>query len=423
MSRRGLAITLIALALLLGALATRNGTLALVALPFLAYLATGLWEAPRAGLRIAAERALDSTRTEDTTAVRVTVRVRSEGAAVAALWLSDALPDGVAMSEGSSEKCGGLGPGEATQLEYVFQASRGVFRWKSLHAVASDPFRLFEKELDLPAGGEIVVRPRVRRFRPFTLRPERTIRSPGSILGGRAGSGTDFWGVREYQPGDQMRRLDWRRAARNPGRLFTREHEQEEIADIGLILDARAQTNPRPGDSRLVESAIDATASLAEMFLRGGNRVGLVLLENTLRAVFPGYGKVKLNQVLRALAEVPLHAESSHFSLEQVPLRVFSTRAVIVIVSALTGGEWQIFSRLRARGNEGLVVSPDPACFVQDAAQDEAGRLARRAARIERRLDLRRVAQLGIRVVDWKAGSSLAPLVRRALQPVRGHAP
>ena len=55
-------------------------------------------------------------------------------------------------------------------------------------------------------------------------------------------------------------------------------------------------------------------------------------------------------------------------------------------------------------------------------AEDDEGRLAQRVAGVARRLDLRRVARLGIRVVDWKVGSPLAPLVRRALQPVRGHA-
>lgn len=421
MSRRGLAITVLGLALLLGALATRNATLALVSLPFFAFLAAGLWEAPLGGLHLSAERALESTGTGDSVAVRVTVRVRNEGAAIASLRISDVVPDRVVVSSGSSEKCGGLGGGEATLLEYVFHAPRGVFRWKAIHAAAADPFRFFEKELDFPAEGEIVVRPRVRRFRPFSLSPERTLRSPGSILGGRAGSGTDFWGVREYQPGDEMRRLDWKRAARHPGLLFTREHEQEDIADVGLILDARVQTNLRSGESELVESAMDAAVSLVEMFLRGGNRVGMVLLGNTMNVVYPGYGKVQLNRLLRALAGVSIGGEPSQFSLDQVSLRAFSTRAVIVIVSPLTGGEWQLFSRLRARGNEGLLVSPDPVDFMKGAAQDAMTRLARRVALVERRLDLRRIAQLGIRVIDWKAGAPLAPLVRRAMRPSRGH--
>ena len=57
-----------------------------------------------------------------------------------------------------------------------------------------------------------------------------------------------FWGVREYQMGDSLRHINWKIAARRmiaarqAQELFTNEFEQERIADVGLILDARDQT-------------------------------------------------------------------------------------------------------------------------------------------------------------------------------------
>ncbi len=420
MSRRGLFICMIGIGLLLGALVTRSGTLALLSLPFIAYVAVGLREAPPSRLQLSAERSVDSVRTAATALVHVTVRVRNEGASVGALRLSDALPGGVGLRTGSASKCGSLRPGQTMNLEYVFHALTGVIHWDAVHVVAADQFRLFKKAVDLPAEGGIVILPRVRRFRPFALSPERTLHSPGSILGGRAGSGTDFWGIREYRPGDEMRRLDWGRAARHPGQLFTCENEQEEIADVGLVLDARSEINLRSGTRDLARISVDAAASLAEMFLRGGNRVGLALLQATIGIVPPGYGKVQLYRILRALAGVHADAESSRCTLDRVPLRVFSTRALIVVISPLTGKERELFPRLRARGNEGLLVSPDPVDFMKHDARDAVSRLASRLARVERRLDLQRVAELGIRVIDWKVGASLAPLVRRALQRSRG---
>jgi uncharacterized protein (DUF58 family) len=422
MSRRGIVVLLLGVTLLLCALALRNGTLALVSLPFLAYVATALWEAPPAGLRLAAERTTSSTRDGEAAEVHVTVRVRNEGPTVAALRLADPVPDGVEIRSGSTGKLGSLRGDQAMELDYSFRAPRGVFQWETVRAVASDPFGLFPRALSLPAASETVLRPRVRKFRPFSLHPERTVRSPGSVLGGRAGTGTDFWGVREYQPGDQMRRLDWRRSARHPGRLYTREHEQEDIADVGLVLDVRAQANLRSGRRELAECSIDAAASLAEMFLRGGNRVGMIVIGTAMTVVYPGYGKVQLYRVLRALAEIGSRGEPSPYTMDRAPLRVFSPRAIIVVLSPLTGREWQVFPRLLARGNEGLLVSADPVDFTRHAARDPVERLAHRAARLERRLDLRRIAQLGIRVVDWSVDAPLAPLVRRALRPSRGRA-
>jgi uncharacterized protein (DUF58 family) len=157
------------------------------------------------------------------------------------------------------------------------------------------------------------------------------------------------------------------------------------------------------------------------VFLRGGNRVGLVLLGSVMNVVYPGYGKAQLYRLLRTLANVHSGGTSTtSLSLDQVPLRVFAPRALIVIVSPLTSGEWKIFPRLCARGNHGLLVSPNPVDFVKQVVSDDVGRLACRAAGVERRLNLRRISRLGIRVIDWKVGVSLAPLVRQALQPSRG---
>lgn len=421
MNGRLLTVFLIALGLLLGALVVRSATLALMALPFLAYLGIGFREAPSgAEVRLRAERTVELSRTGEAAAVRVRIAVRNEGAPVPVLRLSEMPQEGMTGVDPPPEQAAGLPAGAETELAYTAHSTRGLFRWKTIHATVSDPFRLFETELDLPAEGEIVVRPRVRRFRSFPLRVEHTLHSPGLLPAGIAGSGTDFWGVREYQPGDQMRRLDWRRAARHPGQFFTKELEQEEIADVGLVLDARPRGDVRRGNDSLFDHALDATASLAETLLRRGNRAGLVLLGNTVDVVYPGYGKVQLNRILRILANARPRAAASWPSLNQVPLRVFSSRAMIVIVSPLGVGEWQVFPRLRARGNEGLLISPDPVDFVKGDARDAAGLLALRLARLERRFELSRISQLGIRVIDWQVGKPLSPLVRRALQRTRG---
>jgi uncharacterized protein (DUF58 family) len=226
--------------------------------------------------------------------------------------------------------------------------------------------------------------------------------------------------VREYQAGDPLRRLDWRRTARHPHQFFTKEFELEEIADIGLILDARARSNVISDDDCLVDHALDATASLAELFLRRGNRAGLVIVGEVMTAVYPGYGRVQLNRILRGLADIRSDASATPLSLERVPLRMFGSRALIVIVSPLSTHDRQVFQRLRARGHEGLLISPDPIDFRMRGAEDPFTRHAVRTALLERRLELRRIARLGVRVIDWKVAEPLAPLVRNALRTARG---
>ncbi|MBN1266905.1 MAG: DUF58 domain-containing protein [Anaerolineales bacterium] len=77
--------------------------------------------------------------------------------------------------------------------------------------------------------------------------------------------------MREYHPGDSLHTLDWRMTARHPHRFFTKEFEKEEIAEIGLILDARQRTNVQIGNESLFDHSVQAAASLSEMFLHQGH--------------------------------------------------------------------------------------------------------------------------------------------------------
>jgi uncharacterized protein (DUF58 family) len=421
MTDRTRTLALLVSVLLLAALITRNGALALLALPLLAYLGWGILMAPsRETVRLTAERFLTVRRVGQAAEVSVRVSVCNRGAATGPLTLYDHFQSAMVVTEGALRQWAALDTGETAELTYSFQSARGGFRWKSVYVTASDPFGLFEIELEPAAAGEILVQPRLRRFRPFPPRPESTLRSPGSILARLAGSGTDFWGVREYHAGDPLRRLDWRRTARHPHQFFTKELEKEEIADIGLILDARQRSDVRSGDDSLFEHALEATASLAEMFLRGGNRVSLLMPGCGLTIVRAGYGKMQLHRILCSLAKARPDQSRPDVSLGQAPLRPFGSRALIVIISPISPSDWLLFLRLRAHGNQGLLISPDPISFIESLSpQDPAGRLATRLAVVERRLELRAIAHLGVRVVDWRVHQPLGPLVRNALRTVQ----
>jgi uncharacterized protein (DUF58 family) len=248
------------------------------------------------------------------------------------------------------------------------------------------------------------------------------VHSPGSIPARIGGSGTDFFGVREYHPGDSLRTLDWRLTARHPRKFFTKEFEQEEIAEIGLILDARQTMDLRIGEESLFEYGVSAAASLAEMFLHQGHRVSLLIFGARMLTAFPGYGKRQLHRIMSCLSKAKIGTESSALgSLDFLPIRMFPPHALMIVISSLTSTDRSFFQRLRAYGYQALLVSPDPIHFAHPTlSQDTASQLAIRVACIERRLRLNNIAQLHVPVVDWQVSQPLFPLVRNALTRSRG---
>jgi uncharacterized protein (DUF58 family) len=288
--------------------------------------------------------------------------------------------------------------------------------------MVSDPLSLIESEMILPANATIQVRPQVKKFKAISLRPQNTVHSPGSIPARLGGSGTDFYGIREYHSGDPLRTLDWRLTARHPRKLFTKEFEQEEIAEIGLILDARQRTDLRIGNESLFEHSIGATASLAEMFLHQGHRVSLHVFGGTMLNAFPGYGKTQLHRIMSCLSKAKIEAESRALgSLDFIPIRMFPNHALIIVISSLTSTDRSLFQRLRAYGYQAFLISPDPIDFASSTlSHDATNQRAIRATRIERRLQLNEIAQLHIPVIDWQVRQPLFPLVRNALTRSRG---
>ena len=104
-----------------------------------------------------------------------------------------------------------LAPSNTFTLNYQFSLQRGCHTWKNTHVIVSDPLQVYRQHLILPAITGITVKPQVLRLQHIPLHPRKTLHMTGNIPARIAGSGTDMWGVRQYQAGDQLRRINWQK--------------------------------------------------------------------------------------------------------------------------------------------------------------------------------------------------------------------
>jgi uncharacterized protein (DUF58 family) len=198
------------------------------------------------------------------------------------------------------------------------------------------------------------------------------------------------------------------------------EFEQERVADVGLILDARRQSDASSNGGFLFEYGVRATTALAVALLKGGNRVGLFIYGRWLDWTFPGYGKMQQERILRALARAEPDASPVFETLDHLPTRLFPARSQLILVSPLLPQDPELLISLRARGYRLLVISPDPVAFEEkEAGEGRAARLAVRLARLEREILLRQLRQAGIRVVNWQVDKPLPQMAQAALSRFR----
>jgi uncharacterized protein (DUF58 family) len=375
-------------------------------LPLVFYLGAGLlFEPPHPDLQV--ERTLSPDRVSQDTLVTVLVEITNHGAELEDVLLEDILPPRLKVIEGETRRLCKLKQGETTTIEYHVQGQRGLYVFRHFDITAQDRLGVFRQKLRLPARGQIAVLPSVLKLRRIAIRPRLTRIYSGNIPARQGGPGVEFFGVREYQAGDSLRWINWKSSARHPGSLFSNEFEQERIADVGLVLDARERASEIQGiDGSLFEHQVIATASLAESLLVAGHRVGLLIYGGFLSWTYPGYGKLQRERIFQALAAARTGSGMIFDKLDYLPTRMLPYRSQLILVSTLLNEDLPFLIRLRARNYQVMVISPDPIAFQEcKLPASPSSQLAMRLTQLERQLLFRRLRQAGIQVINWNAST------------------
>jgi uncharacterized protein (DUF58 family) len=268
----------------------------------------------------------------------------------------------------------------------------------------------------MEAKGQLFIFPPVTRLRHVAIHPRRTKVYAGSIPARAGGSGTEFFGVREYQPGDSPRSINWHASAHSVDAIYANEFQQERVADVGIVLDGRRITNEFARKHSLFEHSVQAAAALADALLSQGNRVGLLVYAAYLRWTIPGYGKMQRERILHSLAHAKPGGSDVFADLEHLPTRLFPAESQIVLVSPMMEADLKPLVQLRARGHQVLVVSPNPVKFEMSyLPKQEKYQLASRVIGLERSLLIKKVQHAGVQVLDWDVKEPFDQVVKRAL--------
>jgi len=197
-----------------------------------------------------------------------------------------------------------LDPGEVRWAAYTLPTSRrGVFTLGPLELELSDPFGLARIVSIGCSPSTLTVHPRVdvirSRFTPAEREPD--IRVPLPVLG-RVGE--EFYGLREYRDGDDLRRVHWASTAR-VDRLMIRQPESLMQGKLTVAIDLRTGMH----DPSTLEAMLSAGASVVMAGMRGRIQVRLV----TTAGVDSGFGSAARHgsALLDALAGAELRAGST----------------------------------------------------------------------------------------------------------------
>ncbi|OLR95454.1 DUF58 domain-containing protein [Actinokineospora bangkokensis] len=239
-----------------------------------------------------------------------------------------------------------LEPGSATSVEYPIPTERrGVLEIGPLTLLRLGPAGLAVARTEVGGVVEVRVVPRVLPVRGL----------PSGVRRGVVGAdervergGTDLVGLREYVPGDDLRRLHWATSART-GTLMVREDADPARPHLVVLLDDAAAAYPDPV---AFEHAVECAASLLTAAARDGNPGRLLTTSGGVDAALDDAGT---GPVLAALAEVGTTAGPEQ---ARVPLRDLD---VVVAVTGPAGAEDPLLLEAGRAAVGVLLVVDEPA--------------------------------------------------------------
>jgi uncharacterized protein (DUF58 family) len=257
------------------------------------------------------------------------------------------------------------------------------------------------------------------------------------------GPGMELAELREYQPGDDVRHIDWNTTAR-ADRPFVREAYAERALDAWLLVDLSASVDWGTAQCLKRDRSIELVALGGYLLGRHGNRVGaLYFADRPLGVVQPASGRTHLLQVLARLGSEPSRAGSGPTdlaaALRQAQTLVRRRSFILVVSDFLAPDGWQTILGQLAHRHEvvaarltdpretelpdvGLITLEDPETGVQLTVDTSDRGLRRRfadaaAAQSERiRTDLNAV---GVDQLVVGTDSGLLPALVRFLQARR----
>jgi uncharacterized protein (DUF58 family) len=227
----------------------------------------------------------------------------------------------------------------------------------------------------------------------------------GNQVSRARGEGIEFADLREWQPGDRVRRVNWRATALR-GSLWVNEQYQERNTDVVLFLDTFAEVRAEGRSTN--DRAVRAAATLARGYLQRKDRVGLVGFGGVLSWLLPETGTRQLYAIVDTLLTSDIVHSYAMRGVDVLPPRTLPPKALVLAITPLLDDRTAAaLLDLRARGYDLIVVEVSPLELLEPDAASSV-QLAHRLWRLSREALRWRYEQLGVPVVTWREGEPLA---------------
>lgn len=203
---------------------------------------------------------------------------------------------------------------------------RGVHSSGRVELYSGAPFGVAVARRDLQVQTRLVVHPVWHQIPSFPMLESASAPNEALHDRSRRGAGLDFYGLRDYRPGDSPRTIHWASTAKG-GRLLVREFEEQLASRVTILIDGSRSVGEEPHTT--FEASVTAAASIALYSLDVGHPVQL--FADSRGGLKHLYEPTKL-QTMDWLAEVEADGRRSLARTAEAMLPEVFRRSTVVII-------------------------------------------------------------------------------------------
>ncbi|MGQ9675333.1 MAG: DUF58 domain-containing protein [Chloroflexota bacterium] len=230
---------------------------------------------------------------------------------------------------------------ELTLTYHLRPWRRGDYRFGDLHLRYRGRLGLIVRQERYPAAASVKVYPNLLDVRRYELLARRGQLAEIGLRNVRVlGRGTEFERLRDYQPDDDYRRINWKATARR-GRPVSVEYETERSQNVVLMIDAGRLMATPIGPLAKLDYAVNTALMLAYVAARLGDNVGLLAFADRVDTYLPPRrGRRQFLTMIETLYRLPAHLTEPDYNLA---FRYFAThnrkRSLVVLFTDLIDAE------------------------------------------------------------------------------------
>jgi len=179
--------------------------------------------------------------------------------------------------------CDKLEPIFKHEIKYdVEPKTRGVYQFGKIHVLVNSQFKLIQRKISYDKSQSVKVYPSFIQYKKYAfLALNDRLQEVGVKKVRRLGGATEFEQIREYVPGDDIRRINWKATSRRQT-LLMNHYETEKSQNIYFLIDKGRMMHAPFNGMALFDYAINSALVMAGIAQGKGDKSGLITFSNLI---------------------------------------------------------------------------------------------------------------------------------------------